>query len=862
MPSQLNLSAAALVGVFLCLVCIVLPGGSAVQADPIPVKTVLQAKLVPLQLPAFHDQDRAGTDLEKLFKNLPTLLSPDWPLASQSGWQRLTSKDRIFKLVKPGSGAAVQYLVFYVESDRWQKATLGIGCAQPIHVSLGDEEVSLEEKDDDGLRTGELVLPLGKHRLTIRILLDSAEEEEAPDISITLEPKDEAHLLSGTDPAHAVTIQTILEAPRVGGLSISPDSRFTVLKLSEFRDGKTRENWLELRRTQDLKLESYLRGADAPSTMSWHPGTGKETALTWETSRDDHSTVWLFNLKSGETKAVLEQVKDLGRWQWAPDGNSIIYEIKRTSEADTRKVKWVEHPADRQSWWRDRSHLMQIFPADGFVRQLTAGPLNPDSWQISPDSRSLVFFTSENDWTNRPFHISKLWLLNLETLAAKELLNDPWIGGALFSPDSKTLCLTGSPSAFGGLGRNLPEDVQANDYGGQVYLMDLDDLKPRPISINFVPDVGGAQWSAADGMIYARCTDTQHSNIYRYDPQDDIWQKVETGIEYTNQIVLPKQGRLAVARGTSANHPNTVQVIDLKKNRVKMIHDPGVQQYDGAGIVFGKVETWVADLPNGEKLDGMVYYPADFDAHRQYPLIVYYYGGTSPVTRDFGGRYPKNVWAGQGYVVYVPNPSGATGYGQVMAARHVNDWGKITAGEVIDGTKAFLAAHDFVLPDRVGCMGASYGGFLTEYIITQTDIFAAAISHAGISCISSYWGEGMWGYAYGTRALANSYPWNNRELYVQQSPLFHADKITTPLLLVHGDSDINVPVGESDQLFTALKILGRDVEYVQIQGQDHHILDHEQRIVWNDTILAFFARHLKERSGWWDALYPEAEDYR
>ena len=82
-----------------------------------------------------------------------------------------------------------------------------------------------------------------------------------------------------------------------------------------------------------------------------------------------------------------------------------------------------------------------------------------------------------------------------------------------------------------------------------------------------------------------------------------------------------------------------------------------------------------------------------------------------------------------------------------------------------------------------------------------------------------------------------------------------------PLLLVHGDSDTNVPVGESDQLFTALKLLGREVEYVQIQGQNHWVVDYEQRIVWNDTILAFFAKHLKKREAWWDALYPEPEDY-
>ena len=380
-----------------------------------------------------------------------------------------------------------------------------------------------------------------------------------------------------------------------------------------------------------------------------------------------------------------------------------------------------------------------------------------------------------------------------------------------------------------------------------------------PITIDLVPDAGWVEWSPADGKIYARTTDTQYSNIYRYDPKKKSWEKLDTGMEYTNQIALPHKGSIAVARGTSSTTPNRLYAVDLKKNKPWLILDPGVENY--RDIVLGKVENWKTTLENGMELDGFVYYPPGFDKSRKYPLIVYYYGGTSPVTRDFGGRYPKNIWAGQDYIVYVPEPSGATGYGQEFAARHVNDWGILTAGEVIEGTKAFLAAHDFADPGKVGCMGASYGGFLTEYIITQTDIFAAAVSHAGISDISSYWGEGMWGYAYGARALANSFPWKDRELFIEQSPIFHADKINTPLLLVHGDSDINVPKGESDQLFTALKMLGREVEYVQIVGQDHHIVDHGQRIVWNDTILSFLAKYLKDRPGWWDEMYPEPEDY-
>ena len=98
-----------------------------------------------------------------------------------------------------------------------------------------------------------------------------------------------------------------------------------------------------------------------------------------------------------------------------------------------------------------------------------------------------------------------------------------------------------------------------------------------------------------------------------------------------------------------------------------------------------------------------------------------------------------------GYVVYVLQPSGATGFGQAFSALHVNDWGKITAGEIIEGTKKFLDAHPFVDKKHVGCIGASYGGFMTELLLTKTDIFAAAVAHAGINLIPHYWGEGYWG---------------------------------------------------------------------------------------------------------------------
>ena len=376
----------------------------------------------------------------------------------------------------------------------------------------------------------------------------------------------------------------------------------------------------------------------------------------------------------------------------------------------------------------------------------------------------------------------------------------------------------------------------------------------------FKPSVGRTVWAYGDGNIYFRATDGCNESLFRLNPKTFEVTRFSLPVTSVQDFTIAEgEGKpRAVFFGQTGERAREMYLCTLSKATPKVTRIGEIDfDHDYADVAIGKCLDWNFRSSRGDTISGFYFLPPNFDASKKYPLIVYYYGGCTPTTKALEFQYPLQVLAGQGYVVYVCEPSGAIGYGQEFAARHVNTWGQGSADDIIEGTKAFLAEHAYVDPKRIGCMGASYGGFMTQYLQTRTDLFAAAISHAGISNIASYWGGGYWGYTYGETAQYGSYPWNNPDLYVKQSPLFNADKIHTPLLLLHGTVDTNVPTNESQQLFTALRILGRPVSYVQIDGENHVITNYSKRLAWQNVIFAWFAKWLKHEPLWWKTLYPD-----
>jgi dipeptidyl aminopeptidase/acylaminoacyl peptidase len=596
-------------------------------------------------------------------------------------------------------------------------------------------------------------------------------------------------------------------------------------------------------------LKSF-RGQSKLSNFKWIPKTNK---YSFTIASKKKTTIWISDIKTGMSVSLKTGIKNFSSYQWSPDGSYILYSISDKSDSTKHGIKKLKGMPDHWPQYRHKKSWYRLSYPSGVSKQIIGNNSQMGILDISPNGQNILFYDLIYDYQDRPFSKLTMYLLDIKTMQADSIWAGRWLNSAKFSPDGEKLLCQGGPSLFGGIGVNLPEDMIPNEADVQIYIYDLTTGKVKAISRDFNSKIEGSAWHQDGIFVIGEDMDYQH--LYHYDVKSGKYLKISSGIDVVSRMSFADQASIALISGTSTSHPARIAVVDLEKKSGKILFDPTKDFL--RNTKFGEVKKWTFDSKFNFTVDGRVYYPPGFDSNKKYPCIVYYYGGTSPVSRSYGGRYPFNYYTANGYVVYVINPAGATGYGQKHSALHVNDWGKITGEQIIEGTNKFLKAHPFVDSDRVGCMGASYGGFMTMYLVSQTDIFSAAISHAGISSLSSYWGEGYWGYLYSSTATAGSYPWNRKDIYVDRSPLFLADSINTPLLLLHGADDTNVPPGESRQLYTALKILNKPVELLEISGQNHWIMQYDKRKRWTKTIIAWFDYWLKAEPEWWDHLYPE-----
>ena len=692
----------------------------------------------------------------------------------------------------------------------------------------------------DGAEGTDKNLTPGRHEIVIKLQQEAGKAD-----TLRISVQSEQNLTVNPTGKQPYTLETLMNGERMAGVNISPDGRFLILTKS-MTSKDTQVN-----RTSHL-IDLQTRNRSTITDFEQWSGKGHHYISRHKNSdcSETYETVDaltgqrtpLFTNYSGENGYIL------------PGEQQMLINKENEGPKEDKDVYQVLEPDDRQPGWRDRNNIAMLDIRSGLLRTLSQG--QHDVWATpSPDGKALLLIISENDITKRPFIFQSAIILYPETMKADTLFtHDGFVSQGQWSPDGKSIVFQGSPEAFGGIANRVPEGMTPSMIEQELFLMNIETKDITPLTTDLDPSISEWKWSKADGMIYALCENRDNQDIFCINPQTGKHQMLKLSERYVMRFDLAEEKPLLCYYGQGHSNSDRLYVVDLKKGKEELIEDlDAVRMKD---IELGKFGEWNFQAERGDTIYGRYYLPPHFDPAQKYPMLVYYYGGCSPVGRYLDSYYSFHGWAAMGYVVYVIQPSGCIGFGQEFSARHVNAYGDYTADDIIQGTKQFCREHPFVNEKKIGCLGASYGGFMTQYLQTQTDIFAAAMSHAGISDPTSYWGYGYWGYSYSTISAANSYPWNNKELFTDHAPLTLADRIHTPILFMHGSDDTNVPINESIQMFTALKILGRETAFVTVDGQNHHILDYQKRIKWQSTIYAWFQKWLKDDPTWWETMYP------
>ncbi|HHN75060.1 MAG TPA: S9 family peptidase, partial [Acidobacteria bacterium] len=820
--------------------------GGARRSSPRPGQWLVAG---PLPAPVAQNPAALAPEVQTLAEIDPARAWPvaDRPLARTPepgvSWRAVRAEPAL-SLEQPG----VYWIASRLQLSRWAEVTIEVHGTAGLTIYADGEEIGTRSAQSTPA-TLEASVAHGRGQISLLVRAEVGPEAAVPE-SLTLS--------ASAEPATGITWSADEQQPlfdlarrgevaRYTSLAVSTDGGLIARTLSRHPPGSAEpQETLEVIDPRGSLLASGVAGPGARA-LTFSP---TEDLLLLDRRTDQGTDLLTWKAPRGPLRRVLAAEKGLVSARFDPSGRMLLLISAagtQATESDARAAQRRPAPREKLPDFRTAPHLHLLDLATGSRRRLTLpGDFVLDDACFA-DSRHVVYARTLPR-TEQPWFHTEVREIDIQT-GEDRLLRD-FVAGWEFRPRSLTAEPGGRHVAFIGPPVELgPRQRAVNVYDGQIWVLDRRTGSLERITDQREESYGGRgsalSWTGEGRLVASAAIGPRHR-----------WVRLEHGADGWEVLPLPAEGE-ALARAaisptgrflasvfSSPTHPEALFVSSLESGTSEVVERPSATV----------VERWILSSPRdasfrgpgGERIDAWYYPPLFAFEPRRIPLVVYTYGGAVPTTRAFNPMH--QFLATHGYGVLVVNPRGAFGRGRAFADHHAGDWGPKAAADVLAAIDALLATHEEINPATIGLYGGSYGGFMTEYLLTISDRFAAAVSLYGISNIASYWGQGAWGWTYGEMASGGKMPWGDPALFTEHSPLFRAEKIHTPLLLLHGTSDRNVPPTESEQLFTALKILDRPVELVLFPGEDHGISgSFERRSEHRTMILEWFDRYLRDQ---------------
>jgi dipeptidyl aminopeptidase/acylaminoacyl peptidase len=615
-----------------------------------------------------------------------------------------------------------------------------------------------------------------------------------------------------------LTVDDIFRLKVVGDPQFAPDGRWVAYTLRTpdlHRDGAATDIFMvSSSGGETIRLTS---GDKASLTPRWSPD-GR--FLAFVSSRDGkHDQVWLLNRLGGEAFRLTDFPADVRTLSWSPDSKRLAVvvgdkdpdevesESGKSDDSKTAKpivIRRLQFMRDGDGYLRELyNHIYLVDIASRAATQLTSGSYDDDEPAWSPDGAQIAF--SSNRTPNPDSNENTdIYVISTQANAMpRAVVTSPGTDGApTWSPDGKLIAYVsgGDPKDFW-YGATAIGVVPAAGGPARRLTSALDRNVTSP---RFAPDGSGILFVIEEGG---------NEHLGRVPIGGGAVTRVVDGERTVQAFDIDAAGHIVVL-AADVHHPMEVSAVEGSELR-RLTHANDAVL---AELKLAPVERLRAKSADGTMIDGFLVRPPDAVPGVRLPTILRIHGGpTSQYETEFQPEW--QILAAHGYAVVAMNPRGSTGFGTPFARAIFADWGHRDFEDVMAGVDRAIEMG-IADPNRLGVGGWSYGGILTDYVITKTQRFKAATSGASETNFLANYGTDHYQYAWETEL---GLPWRNVERWIRLSPWYQVEKITTPTLLLCGTDDMNVPALNSEQLYEALKRLGRETELVLYPGQTHQI---------------------------------------
>lgn len=562
---------------------------------------------------------------------------------------------------------------------------------------------------------------------------------------------------------------------------------------------------------------------------------GTQLAFLGAKEQNERPQIYVAPAAGGTATRVTSVEGGIVSYVWSPEGRrfAIVSRVGRREDrgdplSGVTVVRNLRFAQDGRGVLKDqRSHVFVVDIGTGAARPVTEGDFDHTEPAWSPDGKWLAFTSDRTGTADNGGRNSDVYVVAADGGTARKVSPHAEANGSpAFSPDGTSIAFTG---------------VAAEGGQSDIYVMPVDGGAAVNLTEAFDERIQRFVWTAQ--AIYFTTNMQGEVPLFRLDVNAKKVEKIaaQQGVQVTSFSVAA-DGALAVTR-SGFRHPADVFVGAPGAAPNRHVIDVNRQLLSERALA--PVETLKYKADDGMDIQGWLVKPMPFDPAKKYPMVLRIHGGPAGM---YGTNFDHevHVLSARGYAVLFINPRGSTGYGQTFVRANQKDWLGKDYTDLMKGVDAALARNPWIDPQRLAVYGCSYGGYMTNWIITQTNRFSAAAPECGMSDMVT-----LWGTTDGARSPEEPFggtPWETFDLWWGRSPLKFANKVKTPALFIHGEQDYRVPVAQAQQMFRALKRHGVDTELVLYAGESHgefangkpaHYVDRIERVIaWFDKYTA------------------------